>query len=192
MQHSNTNSSGIATNLVKEHEIILRALEVLDKEVKRGRERKTINAELIGKIVEFSKIFIDRCHHGKEEKCLFPCLEMRGIPRENGPIGVMLMEHEMGRELVRKISTKLEMFKKGEVELEEIIDVCSEYIDLLRQHIFKENNILFPTGDEVVNEQDIEKTLKCYDGVENEVGRDQHARMEKLVEEVEKQSESSS
>ena len=41
--------------------------------------------DAITKMVAFSKTFVDACHHGKEESCLFPCLEKKGIPREGGP-----------------------------------------------------------------------------------------------------------
>ena len=176
--------SSISEALVKEHEVILKALDALEKEVSRAEERGEINVEILRKLLEFSKVFIDRCHHGKEEKCLFPCLEKRGIPREGGPIGVMLQEHEMGRALVRRISEKLNEYQQRKTNIKEILTTCIEYIELLRQHIYKENNILFPMGDNIVTKEDIQETTRCYEEKENEIGHETHHKMEKLAEEL--------
>jgi hemerythrin-like domain-containing protein len=35
--------------------------------------------------MEFLTVFVDKCHHGKEEEFLFPALEAAGIAREGGP-----------------------------------------------------------------------------------------------------------
>ena len=174
----------ISSVLVKEHEVILKALDALDKEINRAEGKGEINTDMLRRLLEFSRIFIDKCHHGKEEKCLFPCLEKRGIPRKGGPIGVMLQEHEMGRNLVKRISEKLEEYQKGLTDVKDIIALCVEYVELLRQHIYKENNILFPMGDNVVNEEDIQETIHCYEGKENEIGPETHHKMEKLAEEL--------
>jgi hemerythrin-like domain-containing protein len=38
----------------------------------------------------------DRCHHANEEKNLFHRMESRGVPRQQGPLAVMPVEHELG------------------------------------------------------------------------------------------------
>ncbi|MEM4312369.1 MAG: hemerythrin domain-containing protein [Nitrososphaerales archaeon] len=170
----------IASNLVKDHEVILKVLDSLELKLSELRRTGSISLiDYLDEMLDFSRVFIDRCHHGKEEKCLFPCIEKRGIPKEGGPIGVMLMEHEMGRNLVKKIREKLDLYKKREVKLDEVIEPCYEYLGLLRQHIYKENNILFPMADEVVTKEDIDDTSKCYEKREEEVG--EHERLEKLA-----------
>ena len=168
--------------LVHEHEIILKVLEALENKVNESRRAKQIDMEFMRGLLEFSRLFIDRCHHGKEEKCLFPCLERRGIPREGGPIGVMLQEHEMGRAIVRRINALLDKYEQSSVSIDEVLDSCLEYIELLRQHIYKENNILFPMGDRVSMPDDIAETLRCYAEREAELGGGEHQRLEKLAE----------
>jgi len=178
-------SSSISQGLVRDHEVILKALDGLERMVRESEAAgKITSAETLQSILEFSRIFIDRCHHGKEEKCLFPCLERGGIPREGGPIGVMLMEHEMGRGLVKRISTSLDKHMKGEASLRDVLDPCRDYIELLRQHIYKENNILFPMGEQVVSREDKEDTLKCYEEKEEEIGHEEHERLERLAERI--------
>ena len=89
--------------LKNEHRLIEKVIGILEGMVCSSRKGEELSMERLKKILQFTRIFIDRCHHGKEESCLFPCLEKRGIPREGGPIGVMLQEHEMGRRLVQQI-----------------------------------------------------------------------------------------
>lgn len=177
--------SGVSESLVREHEVILKAIDGLERMVGEFESAGRITTpDRLRSLLEFSRVFIDRCHHGKEERCLFPCLERRGIPREGGPIGVMLMEHEMGRELVRRISSSLESYVRSGEGLGEVLGPCREYVDLLRQHIYKENNILFPMGEQVVNEEDRESTLRCYEEKEEEIGHGEHERLERLAEKI--------
>jgi len=56
----------------------------------------------------------DRFHHAKEEVFLFPSLESHGMPREGGPTGVMFVEHEIGRQLVREMEGSVAAGLKGE------------------------------------------------------------------------------
>ena len=82
--------------LRKEHqgiELMLRVLQAVAEKFKRGER---VNTEHLDGILEFLSIFVDKCHHGKEEEFLFPALEAAGVRREDGPIGVMLSEHEQG------------------------------------------------------------------------------------------------
>jgi hemerythrin-like domain-containing protein len=53
-------------------------------------------------LLKSGKTIPDVCHHGKEENSLFPELEKKGMPRNAGPIAVMLMEHEMTRKLAKR------------------------------------------------------------------------------------------
>ena len=57
--------------------------------------------------LEFLRGFGDRCHHGKEEQHLFAVLAARGLPREVGPLAVLISEHEEGRALLTRMSEAL-------------------------------------------------------------------------------------
>ena len=89
--------------LKDEHEGILTMLGVFEKILGIMASPASIPAQHLSNILDFFKEFIDTCHHGKEEKFLFPALQKAGIPREGGPIGVMLTEHETGRKYVRQM-----------------------------------------------------------------------------------------
>ena len=72
-------------------------LKILDKVCARLESKEKVDPEHLEPIVEFFRVFADKCHHGKEEDLLFPEMEKAGVPKEMGPIGVMLAEHQQGR-----------------------------------------------------------------------------------------------
>src|SRR5512147_1720406 len=87
--------------LKDEHEGILLMLVILGKACAKLEKQQKVDLNHLEQMVDFFKIFADKCHHGKEEDLLFPEMEKAGIPKERGPIGVMLVEHGKGRDYVR-------------------------------------------------------------------------------------------
>ncbi len=148
--------------LAAEHSRILEALQDLDGVLREVGRTRAVPSEFLRALLAFSQSFVDRCHHAKEEGCLFPCLERLGLPRDGGPIGIMLQEHEEGRALVRKIAAALDLHDAGRAEAEDVLAPCREYAELLRQHIDKENAILFPMGEAVMGDDDDDATVACF------------------------------
>ncbi len=167
--------------LRRDHRVIQGVLAALEGLVQAARRGAPPDAPSLRQALEFSRTFIDACHHRKEERCLFPCLERRGIPREGGPIGVMLAEHQQGRELVQRITAALDAFATTGMGVEGILALCEQYISLLRQHIFKEDNILFAMGDAVLTPADDGGTEACYQGAEADLPAGTHQSMERLA-----------
>ena len=58
-------------DLWEEHKAVLHMLTVLEGLVARMGRGETPYADDLQKVVEFSRVFVDRCHHGKEEQLLF-------------------------------------------------------------------------------------------------------------------------
>lgn len=141
--------------LKDEHRTIGRVLAVLERLLERDEAGRGFERAALARCVEFFRLFADACHHHKEEELLFPLLEARGIPREGGPIGVMLYEHRLGRGHVAAMAEALERAGDGDGEARERFRGAAEsYLDLLAQHIFKEDQVLFPMGDGVLSEED--------------------------------------
>ena len=86
--------------LKQEHDVIERVLGFLQQAVSRIEALQDVPEGFAAWAIEFFGQFADRCQHGKEEDILFPLLEECGIPRDGGPIGVMLSEHDIGRDCV--------------------------------------------------------------------------------------------
>ena len=171
--------------LMNEHRVIEKNLEVMAVIINKILSGDNVPVEDLEKIVDFIKTFADRCHHGKEEKNLFPILEMRGIPKEGGPIGVMLMEHEEGKSYVKGMLEGIKKKKKGNLDgYKKFAEFADNYIKLLREHIFKEDNILFQMGRSAITSEDIKSLEKKYEEVERELGEGVHEKYITLVEEL--------
>lgn len=131
-------------NLIEDHSLILEALDVMEQVTTSDNPDK----EHLDFIVSFIKDFADGCHHSKEEKILFPKLVEKGMPEKQGPIGVMLMEHDRGRAYVKSLAENVRLYKEGGKEaLQDAYRDLKGYASLLRDHISKENNILFRMAD---------------------------------------------
>jgi hemerythrin-like domain-containing protein len=145
--------------LSDEHRIIERVLGAVEKLAKGP-----VGAlEPWKKAIEFIRGFADQCHHFKEEKVLFPAMEAHGIPSEGGPIGMMLMEHEEGRSYVRSMLAALSLVEaKNEAAKESLLGNAQAYCRLLREHIQKEDEILFRMADEVISAEEQKKLLAAF------------------------------
>jgi hemerythrin-like domain-containing protein len=138
-----------------EHQVILRVIRVLNHLMVRLERTGEVAADGLRSCVEFLRLFADACHHAKEEDLLFPVLESRGIPKDGGPIGVMLYEHQLARGLTRRMHDALDTAARGDRPAQaEFRAAAGEYVALLTNHIFKEDNILFRMGDQVLSEDD--------------------------------------
>ena len=165
--------------LKQEHDVIERVLDLLEHAAGRVEARRRVPEGFKSWAVEFFRQFADRCHHAKEEDILFPLLEQRGIPREGGPIGVMLSEHEIGRECVRRMDDATDPTPKHDAAF---AAAAEEYTTLLREHIFKENNILFQMARQCLSKQDAADVMEKFRSVEEEKGGQEfHGRYEAEV-----------
>jgi hemerythrin-like domain-containing protein len=163
--------------LKNEHRVIERMLNSLQKMI-----RKKINFSDALKMVDFFKTFADKCHHEKEEGILFPEMEKAGVPREGGPIGVMLTEHNIGREFIKGMEKAIE-----EKDEEKFIQNAEEYIDLLKDHIFKEDNILFEMAEVNLDRNKKQEIFERFEEFEkNTIGKGIHETYHKLVEDMQK------
>ncbi|HPS58732.1 MAG TPA: hemerythrin domain-containing protein [Spirochaetota bacterium] len=168
-------------DLIHEHEAILFALKVLEEICNRIESGKEVPVQDITDLIDFIKLFADKCHHGKEENFLFPAMEEAGIQKQNGPIGVMLMEHTSGREFIKNMQTAV---SGSAMNKPEFVKSARGYISLLRSHIEKENNVLFPIGDVKISPSKQKELLEQFEKFEDEViGKGKHEELHKQLHE---------
>ncbi|MEM3172982.1 MAG: hemerythrin domain-containing protein [Candidatus Nitrosotenuis sp.] len=129
-------------SLRKDHLLIEKVLKSMQVTLELLRSGKKIPESILVPVVDFSKNFTDVCHHGKEEESLFPALERAGMPRHMGPIAVMLMEHQVTKQIAQRmdVSSK-EYLRSGSSE--QLVRDISDYIEHVSAHLWKENNRLF-------------------------------------------------
>lgn len=150
-------------NLEDDHVHILKLITIMEKIV----EENGSDTDHIEAIVEIIRNFADGIHHAKEENIFFPFLSDKGFSPQQGPVAVMLHEHVLGREFVKNISDNIPLLKSGnKTVLPEIHKNMSGYSDLLKNHIAKENNILFKMTDRVLSDSDHKKLLASFEEAE--------------------------
>lgn len=141
-----------------DHEIILRALQVLDvmtSEMKRGDK---VSRHDMDDLLVFLREFADGCHHVKEEAIFLPALMQAGMGLQDGPLQVMTYEHERGRALTAAMRDSIDRNKT-----EDFILYAGRYVRLLMEHIDKENYVLFDRADQVLTEEDDQKIVEAFD-----------------------------
>jgi hemerythrin-like domain-containing protein len=176
-------------NLKDEHRAILRMIKILLVASDKLEKGEAVSLDVFKKAVEFIRVFADRCHHGKEEGELFPALERKGILKHRGPIAVMLMEHEQGRLFVKGLNEAVEKCERGDKTAKDaIVENARGYGDLLDQHIYKEDNILYPMGDKVLSEADNNELLEKFERIEKDIiGKGKHEYYLQMIADLEKE-----
>jgi hemerythrin-like domain-containing protein len=171
--------------LKNEHRAIEGALLILDKiaEAIETPEGKT-DAE---RLIDFLSVFVDLCHHGKEERVLFRSLESIGVSRAGGPIEVLLREHETGRDHVRGMAEELRGLAAGEGEAGDRFRIhAGDYAALLHQHIDKEDNVLFEIADRKLPPATKNDIQSEFDRIERDVvGEGRHEEFHRMLDSLE-------
>jgi hemerythrin-like domain-containing protein len=123
--------------LMQEHKDVL---EIVDNIGRLQQELKDTPDETAPKLKELlAKLDKEFDIHSlsKEEKALFPAMETF-MPRDEGPIEVMIQEHV---ELVRRIKDYKESLDTGDYN--KSLEAGAYLISVLPDHIYKEDNILY-------------------------------------------------
>lgn len=142
--------AGAVASLCEDHRVIEKVLGAMER---FACEPLRVSVPTWALALDFVSKFADDLHHGKEEEVLFPELARRGLPRDSGPIACMLHDHTQGRDLRRAMSEVLPMLGSDpncEVRLREN---ALEYVRLLRFHIQKEDQVLFPLAGTLVDDE---------------------------------------
>ena len=150
-------------NLEDDHVHILKLLDVMEYIT----HHEISDTDHLETIVAIIRNFADGLHHAKEENLFLPFLSAKGFSPDHGPVAVMLNEHVQGRNFVKAISDNISLFKSGNLSaLTEIHRNMNAYTGLLRNHIAKENNVLFKMADNVISESEHNQLLYRFDEAE--------------------------
>ena len=179
----------VTDELRTEHRAIERMLAVLEAVAHRLEQGERVRPDVFRQGVDFVRNFADRCHHAKEEENLFPRMEARGVPRQGGPLGVMLFEHDEGRAFVGAIAGAIDAYEAdGRSAALTIAENARGYVDLLRGHIMKEDNVLFPMADRVLSPADQTELERRFEQIETErMGPGVHERYHQLLDDLERE-----
>lgn len=175
--------------LMEEHRVIERVLAAMEIAVQL-LEAKQLRPGFFVDAAEFIKGFADGCHHKKEEGVLFPAMLAHGVRDQGGPIGVMMAEHTQGRTFTMAMRKAAQDLEAGdEAARAVIIENARGYIALLRQHIAKEDTVLFPMADRVISPAGQDKLAESFERIEHEeAGVGAHEKYLDLAEALEREA----
>ena len=147
--------------LVNDHEMIERAMDVFKQEIGK-LPSETPDLFTLKRTVDFLLEFGDRIHNKKEEDWLFPLMVERGIPAD-GPIRVMLSEHEYERSLLADMAAQTDSIPHmADDSKNEFKQKGMEYLDVRANHIWKENDVLYAMGRNVFSEEDNQNLVEAF------------------------------
>ena len=141
----------VTQELINEHQLILKYLDLMERYIKISQENKDENLLLENAqgFISFIQNFIDTYHHAKEEDILFKYLQAPGVLSHCNPLPVMLSDHEQGRMYTQNMKDAL-----ANNDLKTLCDNACAYSQTLKQHIFKEDNILYPMAENGISDDD--------------------------------------
>lgn len=131
------------TNALKaEHQFIIQYIDLMERYARQDASLvgmgQSLLMEKIDIFIAFIHEYADTYHHAKEENVLFKYLALPGVLSECNPLPVMLNEHAQARELLSQMR-----YAASLDNVAALIDCVYAYADLLRKHIYKEDNILY-------------------------------------------------
>ena len=171
--------------LMQEHVVIEKVLAAMERLAERADRGQPLDRTAFDKVLEFLSGYADTGHHMKEEEALFPALVDCGMPVLGSPIGVMLHEHEEGRTHLRAMRQALaDLDRDPEGARRRLVVQARDYAYLLRQHIEKENQILFQMADQMLDAAAVQNVLRKFAEADREL-QDARARHLRIVEELE-------
>jgi hemerythrin-like domain-containing protein len=175
--------------MVDEHKLILRMIDLLERNVAEMEAGRFRNWDFFLDAVDFIRNYADRFHHAKEEDVLFEALVAGGMPEQNSPVAAMLMAHDQGRVFVRAVEDAALKAKEGEAgQIPVIAENARGYIELLRDHIDKEDNILYPLAERVLPEEVRPAMVDAYGRAQSAAGAGFEQRCQEMVAKYEAQS----
>ena len=168
--------------LMNDHQTTERVIEAVSKALS-GPSDPAVG--LMQDAARYFREYVDLCHNKKEEQHLFPLIEQRGGPRQGGPLAVMLSEHDESRTLLPRLLALIDAYAAGRGSvLDQLRQVFDEYSSLLRNHFWKENDILYPMARRVMTEADAAAVVAGIDATEAALGEGTRARYYALAERI--------
>ena len=137
--------SNIIQILLEEHRNIDKLLLVLERELEVFDRSEEPDYELLQAVIEYFQDYPESCHHPKEDM-VFEKLKVRDSAAANR-IGDVEAEHQVETNRLRRLVEAVEEILAGHEFLRQTFhDVVHDFIEHQRQHMDKEERLLFPAA----------------------------------------------
>lgn len=170
-------------DLRSEHIGVVRMLNIMDAMARRARAGEALDDGDLTDTIEFLRVFVDKCHHAKEEQLLFPAVRAAKLTSVEPAIAVLLEDHVRGRQEVASIELGTQRLAKGaDGAGGELADRLSSYTLLLHDHIQREERDCFGAADRELPASVKDDLAEGYERIEREVvGEGVHERFHALL-----------
>ena len=155
--------------LAKEHAIVILVTKAAEQEVRYMRDTGEFRPVVVDELVDFFEYFTEGCHDPKEERLLFARLRERGLPADTGILAEFYREHQEFHARLRDIEHWVRAWRKTDVgDVSELAAHLDGYLKLMRSHVAREEELLFPMADELLTAEDQEELALGFDSIECE------------------------
>jgi hemerythrin-like domain-containing protein len=168
-------------DLMEEHESVMAFLAILETILSNIQSEKKVNLEDLQWLFEFNRDFILKGHCDKEGSLFFPALESMAIPPES--IDYLIAEHEIAWSIAKTMRGLIQDYIEGRSDFRgDIISLGTVYIDFMKDHINKEENILFPLVNESISiDMDERLAFKFRLFIEERIGIGRYLDLQELL-----------
>src|SRR5262245_38133145 len=140
-------------DLRREHELILRAVAVLERAGRRLAAEQHVDHAVLKDLVGFLRTLAEECHHRKEEDQLYPAMRRKGLSPD-GPLAALLAAHGEGRDYLDTLS--------GLSSGPERAAAALLFVKVTRAHIATEDRDVFPVADEMFTAEEQAELDRVY------------------------------
>ena len=146
--------------LVDEHVVIKKLVALIPAIIEKLDLESDRDREIVRSSIDFIRNYADKYHHAKEEEILFKCFDQNLDILE-----VMHQDHETARGHVRATLEGLDKKDKPVVT-----EHLAAYHELLKGHIKKEDEILYPWIDRNLSDTQVGELYTKFNKVDEEFG----------------------
>ena len=171
--------------LMKEHRLIERMISQMRKELITMKSKQDVNSTFINVVVDFVRVYADRCHHGKEEGVLFRELSGKQMTSEHAEMmRELINEHVYARKTTANLNEAKEMYVEGNEDARnDVWKLLNDLVEFYPKHIEKEDRRFFYPSMDYFSPQEQETMLDEFRDFDRKII---HEHYTKVLDELEK------
>ena len=175
----------VIDTLKEEHRLVRRFLDNIEVTLDLMDRGGEVPEQFFDLLIDFSKTFMDKYHHFKEEYIIF----LKLAEKKGGEIDPQIVslrdQHERGRYLVRNIKQSVAGYlRKDEIARAEILEHLGHFHLLQKQHLNRENHVFIPMARESFNSSELKEFEEEFEKEKNRLGTDTFKKAESTVNQI--------
>ena len=175
--------------LHEEHQLIKRALVVLEHVAHRANAGAQIELGLVRQALQFIHVLIEQCHHAKEEQALFPLLAAKSELIASGPLHILKADHAASTRLLERIEEALGRLEADDTAANaHLVTDIEWYVRLERRHIDLEDDVIVKLSNALILQEEADVLDKQFSAIERELGPISHNLFVDVLKDLEHQA----